>query len=254
MSRPRAPETPLLRWFVLLYASVLAAVAGFVNSVLLVVLIYPVSHVSGSLSHFSMDVVDGNFGDLRHLVVILLSFFAGAVAAGAILGDTTTETGRRYGAALVIESGLLCAATVLGGSGHVTAATAAAALACGLQNAMFSTYRGLVIRTTHLTGTFTDLGVLIGRSNHRDADLWKCVLLLATIVAFVVGGVLGAGASAHSGATSLAAPAVTCFALGTGYFFFHHHMRTRKPDDPSTPTDSTDEHRARELTHDTRHR
>lgn len=32
----------------------------------------------------------------------------------------------------------------------------------GLQNAMMSTYSGAVIRTTHVSGMFTDLGIFLG--------------------------------------------------------------------------------------------
>lgn len=38
----------------------------------------------------------------------------------------------------------------------------ACALACGLQNALTSKYSGNVIRTTHLTGATTDLGIAFG--------------------------------------------------------------------------------------------
>jgi uncharacterized membrane protein YoaK (UPF0700 family) len=42
-------------------------------------------------------------------------------------------------------------------------ATFWASAACGLQNAMVSTYSGAIIRTTHITGTVTDLGAMIGQ-------------------------------------------------------------------------------------------
>ena len=37
-----------------------------------------------------------------------------------------------------------------------------AAMACGLQNAMVTTYSGALVRTTHLSGMFTDLGIGLG--------------------------------------------------------------------------------------------
>ena len=39
-----------------------------------------------------------------------------------------------------------------------------ASVGCGLQNATTSTYSGAVVRTTHVTGLFTDLGILLGLS------------------------------------------------------------------------------------------
>jgi uncharacterized membrane protein YoaK (UPF0700 family) len=38
----------------------------------------------------------------------------------------------------------------------------ACALSCGLQNGLTSKYSGNVVRTTHLTGTTTDLGIALG--------------------------------------------------------------------------------------------
>lgn len=46
----------------------------------------------------------------------------------------------------------------------VQAGLAAAAL--GLQNGLTSSFHGMAIRTTHFTGTVTDLGLMLGRS-HR---------------------------------------------------------------------------------------
>lgn len=245
-ARPSAPTQPHVRAFVSLYAGVLSAVAGFVNSVLLIALVYPVSHVSGSLSHSSMDAAYGRVEGLFSLIVVLASFFFGAVVAGAVLSGTEAETGRRYGLALVAESALLTVAALVGGAGHVSWATALAAVGCGLQNAMFSNYRGLVIRTTHMTGTFTDLGVLIGRSSHRDADLWKCALLLTTIAGFVVGGAAGAVSSGMWGTSALLIPAATCLALGVGYFGFHQYMRGQEqnPGQP-LPADAGQSHPVR---------
>ena len=40
----------------------------------------------------------------------------------------------------------------------------ATACACGLQNAMVSTYSEAVVRTTHVSGMFTDLGIFLGHA------------------------------------------------------------------------------------------
>lgn len=228
MTRPSFPDDPALRRFVMISVSVLSAVAGFINSTLLTELIYPVSHVSGSFTHFSMDLVTGNLRELEQLLLILLGFFGGAILGGATIGGTQTETGRRYGGVLLIEAGLLATSALLGGQ-HSIGATGAAAAACGLQNAMFSNYRGLVLRTTHFTGTLTDLGVLIGRSSHRTADVWHASVLTLTMMAFVLGGVVGARYALNDGTGALWYPAAVCAVLGTAYFSYHHRARQREP-------------------------
>jgi uncharacterized membrane protein YoaK (UPF0700 family) len=59
------------------------------------------------------------------------------------------------------------------------------AMACGMQNAMTTRYSGAVVRTTHLTGMFTDMGLLIGhmlRSDKDFQDMWKFSLFIPIIL------------------------------------------------------------------------
>jgi uncharacterized membrane protein YoaK (UPF0700 family) len=59
------------------------------------------------------------------------------------------------------------------------------AMACGMQNAMTTRYSGAVVRTTHLTGMFTDMGLLIGhmlRSDRDFQDMWKFSLFVPIIL------------------------------------------------------------------------
>jgi uncharacterized membrane protein YoaK (UPF0700 family) len=41
-------------------------------------------------------------------------------------------------------------------------------MACGLQNAMATGYSGAVIRTTHVTGIVTALGIAVGLAARRE--------------------------------------------------------------------------------------
>jgi Protein of unknown function (DUF1275) len=59
------------------------------------------------------------------------------------------------------------------------------AMACGMQNGMTTRYSGAVVRTTHLTGMFTDMGLLIGhllRSDRDFQDMWKFSLFVPIIL------------------------------------------------------------------------
>lgn len=211
-----------LKRFVVIAAAVLATVAGFVNSVFLTSLFHPVSHVTGSLSQFSMDVRTGNLAEMATLSTILLAFFAGAITAGAILGPNPLVTGRRYGVALLAEAVLLGAAPLAGTKLDLITAMVLAAAACGLQNGMFSNYRGMVMRTSHMTGTMTDLGVLIGGAVYRRSPAWKYLLLATTLATFVLGGVLGAHGATMAGIHALWVPALCCAVLGLCYTSFRH--------------------------------
>ncbi|MNL40439.1 hypothetical protein D3C87_1627850 [compost metagenome] len=67
----------------------------------------------------------------------------------------------------------------------------------GMQNSLVSMISGSVVRTTHLTGTFTDLGIelaqVIQKGNRSNTVLSSRIKLrLAIIVFFLFGAVLGA--------------------------------------------------------------
>jgi uncharacterized membrane protein YoaK (UPF0700 family) len=71
----------------------------------------------------------------------------------------------------------------------------------GLQNAVVSKLSGAVIRTTHMTGIVTDLGIELGkllywnasRSDlHVRADRVRMKVLAGLLGSFVAGGVCGA--------------------------------------------------------------
>ena len=67
-------------------------------------------------------------------------------------------------------------------------------LACGLQNGICTTFSGAVIRTTHVTGILTDIGLVLGQALfHRRTrkHLWKMKVLLPLYIAFCAGGLLG---------------------------------------------------------------
>lgn len=195
----------------------LAAVAGFVNASLLSTFQVPVSHMTGAVSRLSRDVATADAADLWTVLGLLAGFAVGAVVSGAVLGDATLRPGRRYGLVLLAEGAVLAVAAALLPT-STGAGVALAALACGLQNAMASSYYGLVLRTTHVTGLITDLGVLLGhRLRGRPVPRWKALLLGALVGGFFTGGVGGAAAVARMGPAALTLPAAACVLGGGAY-------------------------------------
>jgi uncharacterized membrane protein YoaK (UPF0700 family) len=203
-------------------ALVLAANAGFINAVVLGFFRTPVSHMTGAISHLGLDLANGREADALASGSIVLGFVGGAVLGGIIVGALKLVPGRRYGVAMLIEGALLGAATaffIL----KLRYGLPLVALACGLQNAMSSSYCGLVIRTTHVTGLVTDIGVLIGHwIRHRQVDLWKLRFFVMVFLAFALGGLMGALADRWLGPWSLAIPA-TGMSIGGGIFWFVTH-------------------------------
>lgn len=205
----------------------LAALAGYVNVIALGVFAVPVSHMSGAVSRLGIDMATGNADDLWLVVLILVGFLLGAVVSGAIIGEPQLQPGRRYGAAMLVEAAALAAATALLAAGSRTGIPLVA-LACGTQNAMASSYYGLIIRTTHVTGIVTDLGVIVGqRLRGVRVEPWKPVLLTGLLGGFLVGGVIGHLVVNRAGPIALAPAAAVCLVGGFGYYRWRAAQRRR---------------------------
>jgi uncharacterized membrane protein YoaK (UPF0700 family) len=102
-----------------------------------------------------------------------------------------------------------------------------ASCACGLQNAMVSTFSGTVIRTTHVSGMFTDLGIFLGHAlRGRHPDVLRMKLSFLIISGFFSGGVAGAIAFARIGYSTLLVPALLTGLGATAYFV----QNQRRPD------------------------
>lgn len=195
-------------------AAALAAIAGYVNVVMLGYYAVPVSHMSGAVSHLGFDIAVLDVRDMLFVLSIVGGFFLGALLSGLVLRNTAFRVGRAYGTMLFVEAALLAGAMGLAWvkSG---AAVPMAAAACGLQNAMASSFRGLILRTTHVTGVVTDLGALLGnRLRGRQVQGWKFGLLLSILVAFLAGGVAGACAWQLFNMSALTLAVSACVLLG----------------------------------------
>jgi len=212
----------LPRW-VWVGAGALACVAGMVNAVGFLGFEHQaVTHLTGTTTLFGIAVAGGDAESMLELLAMLASFLAGAVLAGVLIQDSTLQLGRRYGVALAIESVLLFAAVPLF-SRHALGGMACAAMAIGLQNAMATTYSGAVVRTSHVSGMFTDLGIGIGHALRglplQRRRLQLCVLI---IVSFAAGAMAGAFGYARMGADVLLVPATITGLAGVSYAGYRH--------------------------------
>ncbi len=84
-----------------------------------------------------------------------------------------------------------------------------ASCACGLQNAMASAYSGSAVRTTHVSGMFTDLGIYLGHALRGiPVDMRRLRLSFTIISAFICGGIAGTVAFQHWAYATLYIPAM----------------------------------------------
>ncbi|HMY28203.1 MAG TPA: YoaK family protein [Agitococcus sp.] len=207
-------------------AFILALIAGLINVVgLLGFQHQSVSHLTGTVSLFSLKIVQGEWLAVQHFMGVMLCFFLGAMLSGLIIQNATLKLGRRYSVALFIESLLLIFALIML-QGNYSAGDFWASAACGLQNAMISTYSGAVIRTTHVTGTVTDLGALIGQYlRGHSIDKRKIGLYLILLGGFIAGGLIGAYGFLHYSYYVLLMPILATQTLAVLYAWYWYQQQ-----------------------------
>lgn len=199
-------------------AFVLAFVAGCINAIGLLGFEHQsVSHVSGTATLVGTSLLNSSGESTLHLLGILISFFIGASLSGFMLHGNSLKLGKHYDTALVIEAFLIFSALLLltksSFYGHF-----AASAACGLQNALATSYSGAIIRTTHLTGIFTDLGLMIGGAfRGENFDKRKAILFSLIIIGFILGGTCGAYLFSYYKFNALLAPGFICLILALSY-------------------------------------
>ena len=166
-----------------------------------------ITHLTGTTSLLAASVAHSEWIKVVHLVLVIAAFFSGAAVSGLIIGDRVLKLGRRYGVVLILEALILVIAVPLL-ERSLPAGTYLAGMACGLQNAMASTYSGTVVRTSHVTGMFTDLGIFLGHTLRRlPVDARRVRISIIIISAFFSGGVAGAGIFGLMGYATLYVPA-----------------------------------------------
>ncbi|MDA7746206.1 DUF1275 domain-containing protein [Psychromonas sp.] len=203
-------------------AFVLALVAGCVNAVgLLGFKHQSVSHLSGIATRLGADIVQSAFPDVLDLTTIIISFLIGSAISGYFLRSEALKLGRNYSGLLVLEAMLLFIAVYLlskDGFGGIYFAS----VACGLQNALATTYSGAVVRTTHITGIVTDLGIMLGAKLRGEAfDRRKLFLFLLIIIGFIVGGIVGTYTFSLLQFNALFIPASICLLLAVSYSVYN---------------------------------
>jgi uncharacterized membrane protein YoaK (UPF0700 family) len=207
---------------------VLAFIAGIVNAAGYMGFRHQsITNLTGSTSLLGVSLGTGDGGEAWHWALSIGAFVVGAILSGMIVQQRTLKLGRRYGVALVLESALLFAAVPLldGGS---SLGLYLASMGAGLQNGMASTYSGMVFRTTHVSGMFTDLGIYIGqRLRGLEVDTLRIRVCVLVVVTFTLGSAAGAVLFGMLQERTLLIPAVLTGLCGVGYGIYSQYAKDR---------------------------
>lgn len=223
--------------------AVLSFVAGASNAGGFLAVGQYTSHMTGLASHFADDIALGQWAIALSSLAAILAFLLGAITT-----SLTVNWARRrklkslYALPLLLEAAMLLIFGLLGAilNTHFAMMLPATVLTLcytmGLQNAVVTKISHAVIRTTHITGLITDLGIELGkllylnRSKHVErvaADRRKMRIQSTLIFTFISGGIIGAIAFKKLGYTATIPLALLLVILSITPLLDDMHLRYR---------------------------
>jgi uncharacterized membrane protein YoaK (UPF0700 family) len=184
----------------------LALSAGAVNAGAFLACERFVTHVTGTSTQLGLDV--GQWWLVVDYAIVLACFIAGAMTSALAIEGRHHRGRRPLHAAPLLTVAVLLAAVALAGDAGVFGPfggtveepadfllLSVLSFAMGLQNAAVATCTGMLVRTTHMTGPATDLGVhlatgLFTTGETRRTALANAALRAGKIASFVAGAVV----------------------------------------------------------------
>lgn len=188
----------------------LSFVAGAINAGGFLAVQQYTSHMTGIVSSMADSLALGMYGVTLAGLGAVLSFLAGAACCAFIVNFSRRHRMHgEFALPLLLEAALLLCFGLLGAQlTHidglfVSATVMLLSFMMGLQNALITKISNSEIRTTHITGVVTDIGIELGRlaywNSSRVMDVARVIanrerlrMLTLLAVLFFLGGVVGA--------------------------------------------------------------
>ena len=211
-------------WENLILAIMLPGVAGAVNASGFIALGVYTSHTTGNVARIGDELAQHRWEAAQAAAVVVGLFLVGAMTATALVEVASRQGRPRYVVALLVEAMLLSLFALLSiHSEHHwryqrLELEATLCFAMGLQNALVTRLSGAIVRTTHLTGITTDIGIesvrtlfwvadrLSGRQVAAVPDLKRIRLHLSIFFSFLSGATLGPALYLLVGASAMLLP------------------------------------------------
>ena len=186
----------------LLLASILSFVAGIVNVSGFLAFKQLTTNVTGHFALFINDVANLDFWRGTVYFIYILSFFLGSFFASLLI-EKYRENKRLNVFVIpgIIESFLLIAIALFVGFvdlDYPDLIACALLFAMGMQNSYVTKISNAIVRTTHLTGLFTDLGIEISqlffpKAHPKRDELYATIKLRIFIISFFFAGGIAGG-------------------------------------------------------------
>lgn len=199
-------------------AALLAGIAGAVNAAGFQATGFFSANMTGNVSALSDYVGLGKHGLAAFFGALVVAFIGGAFGSGLLI-----ELGRRQGVkaiyaySITVEAALLLMVglfdVLLPTSGQGITLVLCLSFIMGIQNAASTRISQARVRTTHVSGMATDIGLglaaLIVSPPDRPAVIARLKLYSSTIIAFVLGGIAGVVSYVSVGGVLFIAAAAT---------------------------------------------
>lgn len=195
----------------------MAFVAGAVNAGGFLALSHYTSHMTGVVSTMADMLAVKDMEAFFVAFGMLLCFTAGAYLCTTLISfGKRKHIQARYAYSLGVEAMLLLVFGYFGSilqddlAWNVPITVALLCFIMGMHNAVTTNISGAAVRSTHLTGTVTDIGIELSKLTYRNskrvkdaapilADRGKLKLMVLLLVSFFVGGVIGGIGFKHIG-------------------------------------------------------
>jgi uncharacterized membrane protein YoaK (UPF0700 family) len=207
-------------------ASLLSFVAGIVNVTGFFAIATLTTNVTGHFAFFADEVIRSNWAMAWNYLLYILAFFFGAFVSNFCIETFTKRDLQLTNIVPVLTEIVILVSIAL--LTHYKKLVNADWIACsllfsmGLQNALVTSISNSAVRTTHLTGLFTDLGIefsqlfFFRKEEQRNKLTASIKLRLVIISFFFLGCVLGGFVYGAIGTLTLLI-AAACLVIGLIY-------------------------------------
>jgi len=184
-------------------ASSTAFVSGTTNVAGVIAFLAFTSNITGHFASLAKHVVEKNVHQVMVFFIWLSMFFLGAFMANYLVRSAENESKyRAHARPIIIETIVLLLVAIYGHHFYDETQTereliiGATIFSMGLQNGLVSNISGGLIKTSHLTGLFTDLGSDVAewvhpRSTKTTAVKHKIFIRVTVLLFYFLGGIVG---------------------------------------------------------------
>ncbi|MFA1625381.1 YoaK family protein [Rhizobium mongolense] len=223
-------------------ASCLAAIAGALNAAAFYAVGFFSANMTGNISTFSDHIAVGAWISALFYLAIIVTFILGATVSTLLINAGRRRNIHAIYAYSILTEGILlailgCADLWLLGEWRAPVLVIGLAFLMGLQNAVVTRISNARVRTTHISGMATDVGIELGmafdilrgreRPSEAQYDRAKLLLHVQTILAFLFGGILGVLVYRSAGGLLLIATAALLLAIAMAGIFRVRQQRAQ---------------------------